>query len=160
MHRRETGGVPRGSGSRTPLRGYRDALARGVVQGPTRIALVLTLVLALAAVACTSPPSDGSDGESPGSDALSPYEGGALVVGRVVDNVTACEVDATCSLRIAFADTTVTGVYGTGERPAPPCEIARGVSDLAFTLRPGDRVRVDLRPCGDEGWLYVATLGE
>lgn len=156
MHRSEAGGVPRGSGSPIRLRGYRDALARNVVEGPIRI----SLVLALAVVACTPPPSDGSDGESPGSDALSTYEEGALVVGRVVDNVTACEVDATCSLRIAFADTTVTGVYGTGERPAPPCEIARGVSDLAFTLRPGDRVRVDLRSCGDEGWLYVATLGE
>lgn len=163
MQRSDAGEVSKRSGSSIRWRSSSDPLVHRVPKGLARRAgrglgpLVLLLVVAVAG--CTSPPGDGSEGGSPGSDGLSTYEEGALVVGRVLDNVPGCEVDGTCSLRIAFADTTVTGVYGTGERPAPPCEIARGVSDLAFTLRPGDRIRVDLRPCGDEGWLYIATLG-
>lgn len=123
--------------------------------GLSRIALVLGLTV----LACSAPPGGASSGGSGGSEGLSEFREDTLIVGRVVENSTACEVDATCFLRIAFSDTTVTGVYGTGEGPPPPCEIARGVSDLAFTLRPGDRVRVDLRPCSDEGWHYVETLG-
>lgn len=77
---------------------------------------------------------------------------GQASTGRVLENSTACTVDATCYLRIEFADTTLEALYGTGERPTPPpCTIAAEVSDAAFEVVVGDVVEVVVSPCGDEG---------
>lgn len=73
------------------------------------------------------------------------------VVGRVVENVTGCEVDAACWLRIELADTTILAFYGLGDRDDAPCRIPRAVSDAAFDVRRGDTVEVVLSPCGAEG---------
>lgn len=84
---------------------------------------------------------------------LSRFEESALVVGRVVENRTDCVVDANCALTIAFSDTTISALYGTGERPAPPCEIESAVADDAFEVEPGDVVRAIIARCGDDGYF-------
>ena len=78
---------------------------------------------------------------------LSGFAPGAALRARVVENVTACTVDATCYLTLRLADTTIQATYGHGERPAPPCPISVEVSDLAFELEEGDAVEVELEPC-------------
>ena len=73
--------------------------------------------------------------------------------GRVLENITACVVDATCLLRIEFADTVVEAVYGAGERPAPACVIPREVSDSAFAAEQGDIIEAELTDCPGEGYV-------
>ena len=76
----------------------------------------------------------------------------ALISGVVLENVTACEVDAACYLRIEFADTAVVALYGTGERPAPACAISAEVSNAGFAVRPGEVVDVVISRCAEEGY--------
>ena len=76
-----------------------------------------------------------------------------------MENSTACSVDAVCYLRIAFADTVVVAVYGTGERPAPPCTISVDVSDAAFEIEAGDVVDVVISRCGEEGYYLERIEG-
>lgn len=102
----------------------------------------LPLVPILVLCGCASPD------EGP---ALSAFSEDAPVVGRVVENVTACEVDAACWLRIELADTTIPALYGLGDRDDAPCRIPPAVSDAAFDVRRGDMVEVVLSPCGSEG---------
>lgn len=71
--------------------------------------------------------------------------------GRVLENSTACVVDAVCHLRIAFADTSIVAVYGSGERPPSDCETPTGVSDLAFQAQGGDLVEVVISKCASGG---------
>ncbi len=94
---------------------------------------------------------------APSDDALSRHADDVMVVGRVVENTTACVVDAVCLLRLRFADTTVTAIYGTGERPAPPCAISREASDAAFRIEAGDLVKVVTYQCPGEG-RYLRRL--
>jgi hypothetical protein len=101
--------------------------------------------------------SSGDPGGGPASD-LSEFTPDAVLSGRIVDNVTACVVDGDCILRIEFSDTTVSALYGTGERPAPNCTLQRSVSDVAFGLAAGDRISVVLSGCGADG-LYVRSAG-
>jgi hypothetical protein len=58
--------------------------------------------------------------------------------------------DAVCYLRAAFADTTILGVYGSGERRAP-CSIPGQVYDRAFRSEVGDLVDVRLARCASAG---------
>ena len=98
------------------------------------------------------------DPQPDGRDAMiSAFEEGAISSGRVIENSTACEVDAVCYLRIEFADTTIAAVYGTGERPAPYCEISMDVSNLAFRVPVGARVDVVVSRCRTEG-LYLSEI--
>lgn len=115
--------------------------------------LAAPLVVAIVAAAC-GPRPDGAGGE-PG---LADFVEGARVSGRVVENSTACTVDAECYLRIEFADTTVVAMYGTGERPAPPCAIPAAVSDVAFQVEVGDQVDVVVSRCGSQGY-YLERIG-
>lgn len=124
---------------------------RGVLIGG-RCRPTLALVLGLGIVACASAGGDPDDDSE-----LSRFEEGSPVTGRVVENSTACEVDASCYLRIEFADTTVAALYGTGERPAPPCTMSVEVSDVAFGVGPGDLVEVVISPCGSEG-RYIERI--
>lgn len=89
--------------------------------------------------------------------ALSTFREGAPSTARLVANVTACTVDATCYLTLELADTTIDAAYGAGEGPAPPCSIPVAVSDIAFQLRAGDTVDVTIARCGDEG-LFVEEI--
>lgn len=116
----------------------------GRPRGFSRVhALAAAVTLALSIIwAC------GSGGEEL---PLSRFQEDTLLIGRVVENRTDCVVDADCALTIAFSDTTISALYGTGERPAPPCEIEREVADAAFDVEPGDVVRVIVARCGDEG---------
>ena len=66
-----------------------------------------SLAMLLAVVAGSAACSAGDDGPR-----LSPFQEGITITGRVVDNVTACTVDAVCYLRIELADTTIEAVYG------------------------------------------------
>ena len=91
------------------------------------------------------------------TDRASPFTADTLISGVVLENVTACEVDAACSLLIEFADTSVVALYGTGERPAPACDISIEVSDAAFQVRPGEVVDVVISTCGEEGY-YLQRL--
>lgn len=77
-------------------------------------------------------------------EAAASFAEDSVISGVVAENVTACEVDAACYLRIEFADTTVVALYGTGERPAPPCEMSVEVSDTAFRVQPGEVGGCDL----------------
>ena len=43
-------------------------------------------------------------------EALSTFRQDELVTGRVIDNSTACQVDAICSLELAFADTSIIAI--------------------------------------------------
>jgi hypothetical protein len=110
--------------------------------------LAMLLAIVTGSVACSA----GDDGPR-----LSPFQEGTTITGRVVDNVTACTVDAVCYLRIELADTTIEAVYGTGERPAPECEIPVVVSDAAFRAVAGDVVEIVVGPCGGEG-LVMRTF--
>ena len=112
--------------------------------------LASVLAIALLGTSACSPPGNGGGAE------LSPFRSGATVTGRIAENVTACIVDAVCYLRIEFADTTVDAVYGTGERPAPECEIPVEASDAAFAVAAGDIVEVVVAPCAGEGLLLRA----
>jgi hypothetical protein len=66
-------------------------------------------------------------------------------------------VDAICYLRIEFADTSIVALYGTGERPAPACEISREVSDAAFLVQAGEVIDVVISRCASEGH-YIRRL--
>jgi hypothetical protein len=110
------------------------------------------LTLAATAMACSS----GGTG-SRGNPELSPFAEDVPIYGRVLENSAACEVDAVCHLRIAFADTSLVALYGTGERSAPECEISREVSDVAFQLSPDDIITVVVSKCGSDGF-YVREL--
>ena len=67
-------------------------------------------------------------------EALSTFRQDELVTGRVIDNSTACQVDAICSLELAFADTSIIAIYGTGMRQAPPCQSPAEVTNVAFAV--------------------------
>lgn len=108
---------------------------------------VLGAIVALS-LACGSGVPDDAD-----TPDLSSWTSDGLLRARVVENVTACEVDADCYLLMEFADTTMIARYGTGERPAPPCPVSREVSDAAWYLVPGDLIQVRLHDCGDEGYF-------
>ncbi len=105
-----------------------------------------SLVLALVLSACASAGGDSDDDVD-----LSRFTEGTQITGRVLENSTACEVDAVCYLRIQFSDTAIVAVYGTGERPPPPCHIPVGVSDLAFQAESGEVVEVVISRCASEG---------
>ncbi len=96
-------------------------------------------------------------GDEGAARASSVFAEDALISGVVLENVTACEVDAACFLRIQFADTAVVALYGTGERPAPPCTMTVEVSNAAFPVQPSEMVDVVISRCGDEGY-YVRRL--
>jgi hypothetical protein len=100
----------------------------------------------LALCACASDRDRGD-----GAPALSRFATDSLISGSVLENVTACRVDAVCRLRIQFADTAVDAVYGHGERDRPPCVISRPVSDAAFRVERGALVDVVVSRCGSEG---------
>lgn len=89
--------------------------------------------------------------------ALSRFGATAPWTARVVENVTACTVDAVCYLGLELADTTITAIYGTGERPPPPCPPSLAVSDVAFQLQPGDTVEITVERCGEDG-LFVEDI--
>lgn len=89
----------------------------------------------------------------PDATELSAWGVDSLLQARVVENVTACAVDADCFLRLEFADTILVARYGTGERPAPPCPISAGVSDAAWSLAADDLIQVRLHDCGAEGYF-------
>lgn len=116
------------------------------------IQAVTRSILALAVAACGPPADDLGSGPE-----LSRFESNVLVSGRVLENVTACEVDADCYLRVEFADTSVVALYGAGERPAPQCEIPRGVSDAAFRAERGEILRLVVAPCDVDG-LYIRDI--
>jgi hypothetical protein len=78
---------------------------------------------------------------------LSPFVADTPLNARIVENSTACIVDAVCFLRLEFADTTIDAIYGTGEHPASPCDIPRDASTAAFRAVVGDIVRVAVTPC-------------
>ena len=115
------------------------------LRGPGRVSVVLVLCACVAEVPAVD------------ADRLSPFEPGIEGVARVSANVTACIVDAMCTLTLEFADTAVTAVYGSGERPAPACTIDVAVSNVAFDLVASDVVHVVLEPCEGSG-LVVASL--
>mgnify|MGYP006969367916 FL=1 len=118
------------------------------------IRLLPAAVLLLATVACGGPtdrpPRDAAAG-------LSRFAVDTVLSGAIVENVTACEVDAVCFLRVQLADSVIVAVYGTGERPAPPCDISVDASDAAWGLSAGDPVEIVVFPCGDEG-LFVRDV--
>jgi hypothetical protein len=114
--------------------------------------ILACLVLAGSAFGCGRP---GDHPESSGD--LSLFTEDAVISGRVRENVTACTVDAVCYLRIEFADTSIVALYGSGERPAPLCEISKEVSDVAFEVQAGDPVEVMVSMC-EAGRHYVRQL--
>ena len=122
-------------------------------KGPFMRPAAARLLLALALSACGSASGDADDDPE-----LSPFIEGTLISGRVLENSTACVVDALCYLRIEFADTTIVALYGTGERPAPQCEITAEVSDAAFQVESGDIVEVVVSACAFEGH-YLQRIG-
>jgi hypothetical protein len=106
-------------------------------------ALVVGGTTLLVAGACADTPGSGTEGSS--AFALD-----TPVVGSVVENSTACEVDAICSLRVAFSDTTVVVIYGTGERE-PVCTTPSEASNAAFGAEAGGRVELVVEACGSDG---------
>ena len=82
-------------------------------------------------------------------EALSTFRQDELVTGRVIDNSTACQVDAICSLELAFADTSIIAIYGTGMRQAPPCQSPAEVINVAFAVARDELVDVVLGTCED-----------
>ena len=118
---------------------------------PVRV-LGMGLTFAVAAAGCVAP------GEEGGRTPPDPFAEDVLIAGRVLENSTACEVDAVCFLRIEFADASVVALYGTGERPAPPCEISRDVSDAAFPVQNGEVISVVISRCADEGYYILQDL--
>lgn len=73
------------------------------------------------------------------------------VTAVVLENVTACTVDAICGVRLEFADTTVFALYGLGEQDTTDCSISVETSDRAFGLRTGDVATLRLKECEAEG---------
>jgi len=116
-------------------------------------AYVALLFGAGALLAC----ADSDPAPDEGDSTMTVFEEGVISSGRILENSTACEVDAVCYLRIEFADTSIVAVYGTGERPAPPCEIPADASDPAFRVEAGARVDVVVSRCGGEG-LYLSEI--
>jgi hypothetical protein len=84
---------------------------------------------------------------------LSPFVADTPLNARIVENSTACIVDAVCFLRLEFADTTVDAIYGTGEYPAPPCDIPGDAATAAFRAAAGDIVRVAVTSCPPHGFM-------
>ena len=82
-------------------------------------------------------------------EALSTFRQDELVTDRVIDNSTACQVDAICSLELAFADTSIIAIYGTGMRQAPPCQSPAEVTNVAFAVARDELVDVVLGTCED-----------
>lgn len=94
---------------------------------------------------CSGPGQDGLE--------LSPFAEDVLSSGSVLENSTACVVDAVCYLRIEFADASIVAVYGSGERPANDCRTPSAVSDVAFQVEDGDRVDVVVSRCSAVGYF-------
>jgi len=120
-----------------------------MASGPWRWTFRLWVALLLSACGTEEPAVDASS--------LSPFAPGVEGVARVSNNVTACIVDAMCTLTLDFADTSVTAVYGSGERPAPACGVGRTVSNAAFDLAATDVVTVLLETCEGVG-LVVRSV--
>ena len=97
--------------------------------------------MTLAIIAC------GNEGGA--GDALSTFRQDELVTGRVIENSTACQVDAICSLELAFADTSIIAIYGTGLRQAPPCQSPAEVTNVAFAVVRDELVDVVIGTCED-----------
>ena len=111
-----------------------------------RTALVrFVALLAVAGVASCAERVDRPQGTA----GLDDFATGVAVGARVMDNVTACVVDAVCTLELQFADTSVVVVYGSGERPQDSCSTPREASDVAFGLGGGDMVSVELTACSE-----------
>ena len=120
---------------------------------PTRTSALRPVGWALATMALAGcEPTD--SGSTPEATSFSENQ---LTTGRVVENSTACEVDAVCYLRIEFADTSIVAMYGTGERPPPPCSVSTEVSNTAFPPQQGDLVHVVISKCGADGY-YLRRL--
>lgn len=115
-----------------------------------RVAVRSVFMVAL----CACAPTGGGSADDPET---SLFVEDALISGKVLQNSTACEVDAACYLRIEFADTSIIALYGTGERPAPACEISRDVSDIAFQISPDEIIAVVISKCGSDGY-YLRQL--
>ena len=98
----------------------------------------LALIFGLAVSACADPPAESSSDDDP----VSSFVLDAVATVSVLENVPACEVDAACYLRLQFADTAVIALYGTGERPAPPCRMTTEVSDVAFRVLEEEMIEV------------------
>ena len=109
---------------------------------------VVALVGCASSVFACSDPDRGPGGDG---DDLSSFVEDVASLGRVIENSTACVVDAVCFLQVEFADTSVVAVYGSGERPPPLCEIGVDVSDLAFRVEVGDLVEVVVSKCAFGG---------
>ena len=124
-------------------------------RGPCKRPVAVGLLFALALSACGS-----AGGNADDDPELSPFVEGTLISGRVLENSTACVVDALCYLRIEFADTTIVALYGTGERPAPQCEITSEVSDAAFQIESGEIVEVVVSVCAFEGHYLQVIVGD
>lgn len=99
------------------------------------------LILCLAVAGCHA--------ETVGTAELSRFRESDLLTGRVLENSTACQVDAICALELLLRDTTITAVYGTGERPAPTCQSPAAVTNEAFGVARGEVVEVVVRTCED-----------
>lgn len=89
---------------------------------------------------------------------LSIFEEEKNISGKVIENNNVCVVDLVCYLTIEFSDKTVNALYGTGERPAPPCEISREVSNVAFDVKQGDIIDVVISNCGSDAY-YIKQIG-
>lgn len=107
----------------------------------SRCTLVLVAGATLLSAAC-------GQADDPGGR-ITAFRQDTLVTARVVENSTACQVDAICSLELAFSDTAVIGVYGTGLRQAPPCQSPAEVTNIAFAIARDEQVDVVLSPCED-----------
>jgi hypothetical protein len=92
-----------------------------------------------------------------GQSAASRFGVDVPATARVLANSTMCTVDADCHLRLEFADTTVSVLYGTGDRPSAACEVPRQVSDMAFTVREYQMVEVTISVCAANE-LYLRAL--
>ena len=120
-------------------------------RGPTRH-VSKPLVFAIAMAGCAAIGRDSTQGAD-----FTQFAEDTLISGKVLENSTACVVDAICYLRIEFADTSIVALYGTGERPAPACQISREVSDAAFLVQPGEVIDVVISRCASEGY-YIRRL--
>ena len=92
-------------------------------------------------------------GTHTGDVELSPFVADTPLDARIVENSTACIVDAVCFLRLEFADTTIEAIYGTGEHPAPPCDISGEAATAAFRAAAGDIMRVAVTSCPSHGFM-------
>ncbi len=116
-------------------------------------ATLVWVSLASSTIACLGP----GQNPEPNGRVLSAFAADVLSTGRVLENSTACVVDAVCHLRIEFADTSIVAVYGSGERPASACETPPDVSNVAFEAEAGDLVEVVISTCASGGH-YVRQL--